>query len=140
MADATVWHDIFIISQKVTRHFGLKRKLRFEPILAFTCARMDGDCLKSSGLIRLRVHRITKGKDGTWKRSNRGAVARSTIMASLGHELAHLRIDDHGPKFREFTLEIANFIRSLGEPVSRKIHGPSFGPSHYNKSKKRSRK
>jgi hypothetical protein len=133
MADATVWHDIHVIAQKVAKRFGLKNNLRFEPIPASTGARRDGDCTKGSystqeGLIRIRVHRIKKGEDGTWKKA-RGSVKRSTILASLAHELAHLRLYEHGPEFRAFTLEIADYIRSLGEPVSNKLHGPSFGPS-----------
>lgn len=136
MPSATLWVDIVRLGRKAARHFKLtSRRIVFEPIMPRPGLAADGGCHKHGPLgsqlphIYLRVFRVNRP---------RSPLRRSTIMASLAHELAHLRHDDHLAPHGELTRQIAAWLKEQGQPVGHVLHGntgKSFLPAHL-KSKK----
>jgi len=85
----------------------------------------------ADGTIRIRLAHARTGE----------ALRYSSLVATLCHELAHLRHFDHGPRFRTFNQTILAWARSKGiyrprspepvreapprEPTARPLEGPS---------------
>lgn len=123
MASAVVWADVVALGHRAARAFKLTRRkrLRFEPMPTNRKTVHDGDCAPYAGLIRLRLHRIGRPSQ---------PLSRSSIMAALAHELAHLagkdRLGrmgyDHGAEHGELTRRIAQWLREQGQPVGHKLH------------------
>lgn len=115
MASATIWTDIHLIATKVCRHFGLGKVPRFEPLQPRNGEALDGRCWPGrSRLVQLRVH---------VRHQPRRSLRRSTIMATVVHELAHLRELGHDEAFGAFAREVAEYVRGLGHPVAHKLYG-----------------
>ena len=115
-----LWRDIFEISRKVCRKFGLHygkiepetRKLSHmygecQPCdrCAYTPHITDANCKHK--IILIRIHQLHRP---------RRPLATRTIIDTLAHELAHLHPDcwEHGRAHRDFQKEILDFIRSMG--------------------------
>lgn len=138
MADVTLWRDICVLAKRAEREFGLPSCF-IVPFLGN--GRMDGDCFCAPGsgnrrFIRLRVHRVRMHRKGVWKPRN-APVSRSTILSSLAHELAHLKVLEHGPEHRALTRSIAEWIEEQGHAVAPKLYAPSFGRKRYRYAAKR---
>jgi predicted metal-dependent hydrolase len=58
----------------------------------------------ADGTIRIRLAHARTGEP----------LRYSSLVATLCHELAHLRHFDHGPRFRAFNLSILDWARSKG--------------------------
>ena len=116
-----LWKDIHEVSQKVAKHFGLT----YGPIRPETrkLAKHYGECRPcdkcqnaehiderncSEKILFIRVHQLNKPQV---------ALAASTILRTLAHELAHLREWDHGKAHRAFEDEIIEHMRNLGYGV-----------------------
>jgi hypothetical protein len=114
MASAIVWADVVELGRRAAKHFKLPRaaKLRFEPMRLAKNVRIDGRCWPTLGVIRLRLHRVGKVRQ---------SLRRSTIMAALAHELAHLPVYDHGAEHGELTRKIADWLREQGQPVAHRL-------------------
>lgn len=129
MANATVWTDAVELARRAVSQFELtRRRLIFEPMPRG--ATKDGICWpagepgSSYATIYIRVHRVGKPRQ---------AIQRSTIMAALAHELAHLRHPGHDADHGELTRQIAAWLKEQGEPVSHIIHSGThrtFLPRH----------
>lgn len=113
-----LWRDIYDISQKVAKYYGLS----YSKILPETrkLAKHYGECTACDKCVRaehidelncsdkilfIRVHQLNKPKV---------ALATSTILRTLAHELAHLRYWYHGKDHRVFEAEIVGYIKELG--------------------------
>lgn len=118
MANAVVWTDVVRLGRRAAHHFNLpyRKRLRFEPLPVRKGSAVDGDCDVSSGLVRIRVHRIGRPTQ---------ALTRSTIMATLAHELAHFAEPNHEAGHGELTRQIAAWLRAQGQPVSHILHDVS---------------
>jgi hypothetical protein len=115
MAGAVIWTDIHVVAHKVCRHFGLGKTPVFEPLQHRRGEALDGRCWPGrSRLVQLRVH---------VRHRPRVSLRRSTIMATVVHELAHLREGDHDAAFGAFAREVAAYVRTLGQPVGHKLYG-----------------
>lgn len=113
MASVVTWADVVYLGRRAARHFKLsKLPVDFEPFSPRSRTRIDGRCHVKRALIMLRLHRVGKPHQ---------SLGRSTIMATLAHELAHLRDLDHGPQHGNLTREIADWLRTQGQPVSHKL-------------------
>lgn len=97
-----LWKEIHEISDKVCKNYGLK----YNAILPETrkLVRYYGECLPTpKGMnINIRIHQL--------KNPNK-PLAKSTILRTLAHELAHLKYWDHGSDHTAFSKEILNYIR-----------------------------
>lgn len=118
--DATVWADVVQLGHRAAKFFKLpgRKRLRFEPMPKRKGISMDGDCDPATGILRLRLQQKN--------RINR-PLSRSTIMASLAHELSHLKEPEHGAACGELTRRIATWLKEQGQPVSHRLHVAS-GP------------
>lgn len=114
MASAVVWADVVQLGRRAAQHFHLPKaaRMRFEPLRVTRTTRADGRCWPSTGVIKLRLHRVGKPRQ---------SLQRSTIMAALAHELAHLPGYDHGAKHGDLTRRIAAWLREQGQPVAHKL-------------------
>lgn len=113
-----LWKDIYEIADKVCKQYGLKygkiipetRKLarhygECRPCLKCTKAEHINHRNCNEKILYIRIHQLNDPKK---------ALASSTILETLAHELAHLREWDHGRAHRAFEKEIITFIRELG--------------------------
>lgn len=140
MASATLWTDVVRLGWKAARRFRLtRRRIVFEPIMPRPGLAADGGCYRrgpeGSSLphIYLRIHRVNRPRQ---------ALRRSTVMAALAHELAHMRYDVHGAEHGELTREIATWLRAEGQPVAHVLHantGKSFLPKRLRSKRMQSR-
>ncbi len=113
-----LWKDIYEIAQEVCKHYNLS----YGRIVPETRkqARHYGECRPcekcynaehideincNEKILYIRIHHLNRP---------RKAMATSTILRTLAHELAHLRCWKHGPAHRKFEREIINFIQELG--------------------------
>lgn len=113
-----LWKDIHEMAQKICKYYGLS----YGQILPETRkqAKHYGECRPcdkchravhideincKEKILFIRIHQLNKP---------RRALATSTILHTLAHELAHLRHWDHGPKHREFEQEVVEYIMELG--------------------------
>ena len=115
MASATVWHDVVVLGRRAARAFRLPyvRRLRFEPIPHRPSLRLDGLCWPVKGLVMIRLQRVGRPTQ---------PLRRSTIMATLAHELAHLREPNHDRAHGDLTRLIAAWLRLRGQPVAHRLH------------------
>src|SRR5262245_18892891 len=65
--------------------------------------RRYGVCYRD-GTIRIRLSHVVTGKP----------LRYSSLVATLCHELAHLRHFDHGPRFRSFNQHVVEWARQAG--------------------------
>lgn len=65
--------------------------------------RRYGVCYRD-GTIRIRLFHVVTGKP----------LRYSSLVATLCHELAHLRHFDHSPRFRAFNLHVLEWAREAG--------------------------
>ena len=120
-ANATIWTHLHELADKAARKFQLPTSIIIEPMPARY--RGDGDNTRQPGatpLIRIRVHRVGRPHQ---------SLKTTTILATLAHELAHLKYWDHGKEQYHLTHEIANFFREEGHEVASKLHAPMWGES-----------
>jgi predicted metal-dependent hydrolase len=108
---------------RIARHFGLSYE-SIEPERANVKSRY-GICY-SDGVIKIRLRHATTGRP----------LKYSSLVATLCHELAHLRHFDHGLRFRAFNQEVLAFARAQGiyrprsEPTARAApRPPAVAPS-----------
>jgi len=120
MPSATVLADALSLARRASKVFGLtRRRLLVVPKEPVRGMREDGCCYKHGPLglkwvvIELRVHRSHRPRQ---------ALKRSTIMAALAHELAHLKVDDHNAAHGELTRKIASWLKEQGQPVGHVLH------------------
>ncbi len=113
-----LWKDIHEIAQLVCKHYGLSYgrivpELRKQTKHYGECRPCD-KCVNSEHIdevncnekiLYIRIHQLNKP---------RVALATSTILQTLAHELAHLRQWKHGAAHRSFEEEIMAFIRETG--------------------------
>ena len=116
-----LWKDIYEVSDKVAKHYGLT----YSKIIPETRmqTRHYGECVPcdkchnaehidelncNEKILSIRVHQLNKP---------RVALATSTILRTLAHELAHLREWVHGKQHREFEKEIVEYMKELGYDV-----------------------
>lgn len=85
----------------IAGHFGLRYQ-SIEAERANVKSRY-GICY-SDGTIKIRLRHATTGKQ----------LKYSSLVATLCHELAHLRYFDHGLRFREFNRIVVEFAREHG--------------------------
>jgi len=120
-ANATIWTDLHELAEKAAKKFKLPTSIIIEPMPK--PRRGDGDNTRQPGatpLIRIRVHRVGRPRQ---------ALKTTTILATLAHELAHLKYWDHGKEQYHLTHEIADFFREEGHEVANKLHAPMWGES-----------
>ena len=113
-----LWKDLFDLATKVCKHFGLsygsivpetRKQVRFygECQPCNRCQNAGGiderNC--SEKILHIRIHQLNNPTK---------ALAPSTILRTLAHELAHLRHWDHGSYHRSFEDEIMEFIKEEG--------------------------
>jgi len=120
-ASIVLWKDIHEIANKVCKHYGLA----YGKILPETrkLAKHYGECrpctkCNNAGhidfrncndkVLSIRIHQLNHPNK---------ALATSTILRTLSHELAHLREWEHGKSHRAFDREIIAFIRDLGYDI-----------------------
>lgn len=86
---------------RIAHHFGLSYKA-IEPERANVKSRY-GVCY-SDGVIKIRLRHATTGRP----------LKYSSLVATLCHELAHLRHFDHGLRFRAFNEQVLAWARTQG--------------------------
>lgn len=116
-ASIVLWKDLFGLAAKVSKHFGLsygsivpeiRKQVKFygecQPCdRCHNTANVDErNC--NEKILYIRIHQLNNPKK---------ALAASTILRTLAHELAHLKHWDHGPAHREFEEEIMEFIKEV---------------------------
>ncbi len=113
-----LWKDIHEIAQLVCKHYGLSYgrivpETRKQTKHYGECRPCD-KCMNSEHIdevncsekiLYIRIHQLNKP---------RVALATSTILQTLAHELAHLHEWKHGAGHRAFEEEIMAFIRETG--------------------------
>ncbi len=113
-----LWKDIHEIAEKVCKHYSLSYgrivpEIRKQTKHYGECRPCD-KCSNSEHIdeincnekiLYIRIHQLNKP---------RVALAKSTILQTLAHELAHLRQWNHGAAHRAFEDEIMAFIRKTG--------------------------
>ncbi len=88
-------------AERLAAHFGLRyRSIEAE---RRNVKRRYGICY-ADGSIRIRLFHATTGDP----------LKYSSLVATLCHELAHLRHFNHGPRFRAFYLRLLEHARSHG--------------------------
>ena len=97
-------------AERIARRFGLAYK-SIEPERANVKSRY-GICY-SDGVIKIRLRHATTGRP----------LKYSSLVATLCHELAHLRHFNHGLRFRAFNQEVLTYARTLG------IYRPRSSPA-----------
>ena len=113
-----LWKDIHEISQKVCKHYGLsygrivpetrkqtKHYGECRPCDKCTNAEHIDEVNCNEKILYIRIHQLNRP---------RVALATSTILRTLAHELAHLQEWKHGAEHRAFENEIVEFIKELG--------------------------
>lgn len=116
-----LWKDIHEIAQKVCKEFGLTcgkiipetqklAKCYGQCYPCETCQNAkhinERNCKEKT--LSIRIHQLNKP---------RVPLATSTILDTLAHELAHLRIWEEGPAHQEFVDEILEYMKGLGYKV-----------------------
>ena len=100
MSSILLWKELDELAHKAATKFGIRKTFELRPV-THPRARHFGQCSRN-GVIWLRVHRL-----GNPKRS----LARSTILHTLAHELAHMVKWVHGTKHKELTREILDYLK-----------------------------
>lgn len=113
-----LWKNIHEIADKVCKEFGLKYdkivpEIRKQVRHYGECAACDrcnnspyidaSNC--NERVLSLRIHQLNKPNI---------PLAPSTILRTLAHELAHLKVWEHGEKHKKFEREIIKYIKELG--------------------------
>jgi len=88
-------------AERIARHFGLRYRA-IEAERANVTSRY-GVCY-SDGTIRIRLNHAISGR----------ALKHSSLVATLCHELAHLRHFDHSKRFQRFNREVLEWSRRQG--------------------------
>ena len=88
-------------AERIARHFGLRYRA-IEAERANVTSRY-GVCY-SDGTIRIRLNHATSGR----------ALKYSSLVATLCHELAHLRHFDHSKRFQRFNRDVLEWSRQQG--------------------------
>ncbi len=88
-------------AREIARHFELQYK-EITPERA-NVKRRYGVCYRD-GSIRIRLNHARSGR----------ALRYSSLVATLCHELSHLRHFNHGLRFRSFNRQVLEFARSQG--------------------------
>lgn len=113
-----LWKNVVEISDKVCK----KYNLRYGKIVPETRkrARSYGECNACNKCLNnpavdqkncnektlyIRIHQL--------KNPNK-PLSSSTILRTLAHELAHLKVWNHGPEHRAFEKEIVEFMKEQG--------------------------
>jgi hypothetical protein len=124
----TIWAEVVRLARRAARRFSLlpdAEKLWIDAYEPHRTREQDGECRTREfdknlprGMARIivrlhRAHRI------------RTPLAVSTVMGTLAHELAHLKVTGHGADHGELTREIAAWMRTQGVPVTRLLHSAS---------------
>jgi predicted metal-dependent hydrolase len=104
-------------AERIARHFGLSYR-SIEPERANVTSRY-GICY-SDGVIKIRLRHATTGKP----------LKYSSLVATLCHELAHLRHFNHGLRFRAFNQQVLAYARAQGiyRPRSEPVERPAAPP------------
>lgn len=118
MTDVTIWTDVVAFGREAIRRFELwpaPFQVIFDPLPDQRHRKADGFCHdeKNPPVIEIRLHCVGH---------RRRPLRRSTIMATLAHELAHLREPRHNAGHGDLVREIATWLRENGQPVSKRIH------------------
>lgn len=113
-----LWKDIHEITQKVCKHYGFtygkivpetrKQTKHYGEILPCDkCQNSEhiDEVNCNEKILYIRIHQLNKP---------RVALATSTILKTLAHELAHLQEWKHGAEHRAFEDEIVELIKELG--------------------------
>ena len=116
-----LWRDIHEIAQKVCKHYDFSygkivpetRKLakhygECQPCDKCSNAEHIDERNCNEKILFIRIHQLNRPKV---------ALATSTILRTLAHELAHLRHWDHGKVHTAFEMEIVEYIKELGYDV-----------------------
>lgn len=102
MTSITTWAELHRLTDRAARAFGITDQILIEPI-THPKARIFGRTLvapDAPARIQLRLHRLGR----------RAPLARSTLLDTLAHELAHLLIWEHGAAHQQLTKEIRQWI------------------------------
>lgn len=113
-----LWRNIHEVAQAVCKHYGLSygrivpetRKLtrhygECQPCDKCANSEYIDETNCNEKILYIRIHQLNKPSV---------ALATSTILSTLAHELAHLGCWNHGPEHRRFEKEIVEFIQELG--------------------------
>lgn len=116
-----LWKDIHEIAQQVCKHYGLsygrivpetrkqtKHYGECRPCNKCMNAEHIDEVNCSEKILYIRIHQLNKP---------RVALATSTILQTLAHELAHLRQWKHGAAHKAFKDKITAFIKETGYTV-----------------------
>lgn len=121
MSSIILWRDIFQITEEVCKHYGLSygkivpetRKQARCYGETYACDRCrnnpnveEWNCTEK--ILYLRTHHLHKPNK---------PLATSTILRTLAHELAHLKVWGHGNAHRELEGQILEYIKELGYEV-----------------------
>ena len=119
MNGVTLWVTLTEIMEAAKARWGISQDTVLLPFTRGRRTKIDGRAQKYPASIKLRLHRFHRPNQ---------ALAPSTVMATLAHEIAHLTKGcwDHGPAHRAKTREVAEWIRGLGYPVSTRLFRGSF--------------
>lgn len=102
MADITLWRDLERLAGATRKKFRLKQ-YELQPLTLMR--RGAFGYYSDNGVILLRVHQLNRP---------RRPLARSTILHTLAHELAHLRTWRHGRDHATFAREIWDWWKEEG--------------------------
>lgn len=121
MSSVVLWKEIHELTDKVCKNF----KLSYGKLVPETRKRTRhyGECIYCDKCLNaehidelncnektlyIRIHQLNRP---------RKALATSTILNTLAHELAHLREWKHGKDHKSFEREILKFMRKEGHKV-----------------------
>ncbi len=118
-----LWKEIHEIADKVCKHFGFSygkivpetRKLTKHYGECRACpACQNADHIEDAHckdkILYIRVHQLNNPKR---------PLATRTILHTLAHELAHLRVWYHGPEHRQLQQDVLHYMVELGYEVKR---------------------
>jgi hypothetical protein len=110
--DVTLWTTLTEIVEAAKARWGIDSRTVLVPFTRKGCRRRRlGEAHLRPPMIKLRLHRYHRPKV---------ALAATTIMSTLAHEIAHLckGCYEHGPAHRAKSREVAAWMREMGYPVA----------------------